>query len=107
MGVDPPDHQLLPRLVPPVHVLLGIRVIGVLLNMTRIWTVSCAFAGIGLVLLIGLVLFWSSHSLRPDAVDAPGDAIHLPIVCNTPLAPPRVSWQMPRDVEGNLGQKNF
>ena len=53
---------------------------------------------------------WSS---RPGAAgpaardDAPGGTIHLPVVCDTPLKPPRVDPDMPADVEGALMQKNF
>ncbi len=48
---------------------------------------------------------WSS---RPGAADdGLGGAIHLPVVCDTPLKAPQVSPDMPADVEGALAQKNF
>ena len=53
---------------------------------------------------------WSSRpgAAEPAAGDqAPGGTIHLPVVCDTPLKPPRVAPDMPADVEGALMQKNF
>lgn len=57
--------------------------------------------------VIVIVLLGNILSSQTPAVSTPSDAIQLPSVCKTPLQPPRVSWQLPSDVEGSLDQKNF
>jgi cytochrome c len=59
------------------------------------------------LLLIGLCLIPSGSSSRSNGDDAAGDGIDLPVICDTPLKVPRVTWQMPADVEGGLKQKNL
>jgi cytochrome c len=69
--------------------------------MMRSWVTGCAVG------LFGFVLCWSGIWSQPQGGDAPKDAIPLPVVCKTPLAPPRIHWQVPADVEGELKQNNF
>ncbi|WP_261790019.1 c-type cytochrome [Synechococcus elongatus] len=54
-----------------------------------------------------LLVFWQTLSLQLPAFSHDPRRIELPAICSVKLQDPKITWQLPTDVEGELTQDNF